>query len=403
MEPRRLENFRKGDRAEKLGIFLLQSFCAIAEVPRQEDFGLSDAVATLLRRQDRFLIAEDSFLVQFKSRTETLVEFLDGRFKALIGQDLPLFLGHVNLLTGTLELHTLGVALAHPNINEVAGIVAHLQGTDSEAGFKENALHVALNKPILRMSVSETESTEFTTKAYKVLKEWLKLERWNRRYRRSGISQQINWETNNVPSSAGASYMWSPGRAQDALEELVPLISILASHALRSAELRPALVAIVSWLRGHGVESDPAGTWAVLIGQAEVNDCLKKILDANPRADIACTFRVVGVGEDHLDFWLLGQDRDGKSSASRYTGTLDSIREKRFSANIESMGNQARIDLGFSEEWLSTHRVEPASPSHVTLPSVSGSQTEEVLLLRKLRDPPSNKGEHLIEPIGPKI
>jgi hypothetical protein len=65
---KRLQNYRAGDRAEKLGVPLLQAFCAVAEVPRQEDFGLMDAVATLLRKDGRFLYAEDSFLIQFTHR-----------------------------------------------------------------------------------------------------------------------------------------------------------------------------------------------------------------------------------------------------------------------------------------------------------------------------------------------
>ncbi len=67
---KRIRNYRAGDRAEDLGIFLLKAFCAVAPIPRQEDFGLADAVATLLRAEGRFWYAEDSFLVQFKSRTE---------------------------------------------------------------------------------------------------------------------------------------------------------------------------------------------------------------------------------------------------------------------------------------------------------------------------------------------
>ncbi len=84
---KRIANYRSGDRAEALGIVLLQSFCAVAPVPRQEDFGLVDAVATLLRREGRMLYAEDSFSVQFKSRTEKVIEYRDKRFMALLAQD----------------------------------------------------------------------------------------------------------------------------------------------------------------------------------------------------------------------------------------------------------------------------------------------------------------------------
>ncbi len=45
----RIANYRTGDRAEWLGMFLTQSLCAVAPVPREDDFGLFDAVAALLR------------------------------------------------------------------------------------------------------------------------------------------------------------------------------------------------------------------------------------------------------------------------------------------------------------------------------------------------------------------
>jgi hypothetical protein len=94
---KRIVNYRFGDRAEGLGIVLMQMFCAIAPVPRQEDFGIVDAVATLLRRDGRLVYAEDSFSVQFKSRTERVVKYVGERFDALLNQELGLFIAQVDL------------------------------------------------------------------------------------------------------------------------------------------------------------------------------------------------------------------------------------------------------------------------------------------------------------------
>src|ERR1700677_3083568 len=94
---KRIRNYRTGDRAEDLGIFLLRAFCAVAPIPRQEDFGLADAVATLLRPENRFWYAEDSFLVQFKSRTEKEVELRGPVFDRWLTQDLSILVGRVNL------------------------------------------------------------------------------------------------------------------------------------------------------------------------------------------------------------------------------------------------------------------------------------------------------------------
>lgn len=95
---KRIRNYRTGDRAEDLGIFLLKAFCAVAPIPRQEDFGLADAVATLLRLEDKFWYAEDSFLVQFKSRTEKAVELTGPVFERWLSQDLSVLVGQVNLI-----------------------------------------------------------------------------------------------------------------------------------------------------------------------------------------------------------------------------------------------------------------------------------------------------------------
>jgi hypothetical protein len=82
----RVANFRSGDRAEDFGVTLMKSFCAVADVPREEDMGIVDAVATLLRPEGQLLYPEDSIAVQFKSRTETSIEYLDERFQAVLMQ-----------------------------------------------------------------------------------------------------------------------------------------------------------------------------------------------------------------------------------------------------------------------------------------------------------------------------
>lgn len=53
-----------------MGAEMLRAICAVAEVPHPEDVGF-DAVATLLRRDGAFLLAEDSLCVQFKARSES--------------------------------------------------------------------------------------------------------------------------------------------------------------------------------------------------------------------------------------------------------------------------------------------------------------------------------------------
>jgi hypothetical protein len=381
---RRIKNFRAGDRAEKFGIFLLQAFCAVAEVPRPEDFGLMDAVATLLREDGKFLYAEDSFLVQLKSRTEKKIEYLGDAFKALKQQDLPVFVAHVDLTKSSVELYTLGEALAHPNINDIRGLVFHLKPRKGcPLGFVDDVIHVPLIKPILRWSTQDTENRAFTDKAYAVLKSLLALERWNRRYRAAGLSRQICWETNEVPTAGGQTYSWNPARGQESLGELVPLVSMLNSHAMQHAELREPLLAIVNWLQAHGIQADPNGSVSLTLQMSDSRDRMQRALNDNPGADVAFTFWLQATRPDFLNFWLFGLDRKGTGSGNRCAGSLQAIRELGFVAEQDIAGNQATLRLGLSDAWLEKHHFVPATPtSIVDSPAVAQGGTEIFLLRR---------------------
>src|SRR5436305_14802175 len=79
-------SFRSGNLAEHLGLLLLKGIAAVADVPRTEDIGL-DAVATLLRRDaDGNCYAEDGFVVQLKSYSETSIEYRHHELTWLLGQ-----------------------------------------------------------------------------------------------------------------------------------------------------------------------------------------------------------------------------------------------------------------------------------------------------------------------------
>ena len=89
-------NFRSGNLAEHLGLLLLKGVAAVADVPRTEDIGL-DAVATLLRRDaDGNCYAEDSFVVQFKSDSDTSMAYRAYQLSWFLAQSQPMFIGLVS-------------------------------------------------------------------------------------------------------------------------------------------------------------------------------------------------------------------------------------------------------------------------------------------------------------------
>src|SRR2546423_2198134 len=98
-------SFRSGNLAEHLGLLLLKGIAAVADVPRTEDVGL-DAVANLLRRaSDGNCYAEDGFVVQLKSHSETSIEYCDHELSWLLGQSQPMFIGRVSLKHSGISLH----------------------------------------------------------------------------------------------------------------------------------------------------------------------------------------------------------------------------------------------------------------------------------------------------------
>lgn len=377
---KRIENFRKGDRAEKLGVWLLQAFCAVAEVPRQEDFGLIDAVATVLRREHGCLYAEDSFLIQFKSRTENQVEYAGRRFEALLRQDLPLMIARVDLTQTAVELHTLGIALAHPNINDAQRVVAYLRPDESCVfSLVDDVLHVPLRKPILRWAAGDTESRAFRDQAYSVLKAWLNTERWNRRYRQAGLSRQVCWETNAVPTDGGETIMWTPSRGETALEEMTPVVRLLAFHAVEHSGLREPTRTIISWLREQQIEPDPDGFHGFSMLSRDYQDRLKSALASNTWADVAFAFSIVEVGNGYLTFWLFGRDKEGNGSGVRHSGSLQSLYGEGFKASVQVTGNEATVStIGFLESWLSEHGFVDRIPSHT-----ADQEPNQIILLQR--------------------
>ena len=172
---KRLANYRCGDRAELFGA-----------VPRQEDFRIVDAVATILRPDGRYLSAEDSFAVQFKSRTERHLEYLNERFDALLHQELGVFIARVDLRRADVKVYSVGAALLHPNINDMKGLVAYLDARPMS--FEDGVLHASLDPPVLHLNSCDLGNKDQQEHADSVMKRWLELDRWNANTERWGFS-----------------------------------------------------------------------------------------------------------------------------------------------------------------------------------------------------------------------
>lgn len=353
---KRIANYRSGDRSEALGIVLMQLFCAVAPVPRPEDFGIVDAVGTLLRRDGRFLYAEDSLLLQFKSRTTTCVEYLGDRFRALLDQELALFIARVDLTTAEIKLYCTGPALAHPNIHDMSGLVAYFEPIKQRVA--DGVLHTSLGVPALQWSAKDLADQTFEVKAYRIMKHGLELERWNRRYRKMGMQTSVMWTTNEMPTSGVTTILWNPQRSTKALEEVVPGLHLIASVAKTESALLEPVLSIMSWLRSHEVEADPGGMFRLLAmmdaGSKKMAEALQQCADA----EAAVHFVPTVVRPAEVTFWMHSAGREGHPySAQMDSGSIEELAERGISVCFDP-DDPERVSMNLNEVWLALRKCE---------------------------------------------
>jgi hypothetical protein len=379
---KRIRNFRAGDRAEDLGVFLLKTFCAVAPIPRQEDFGLADAVATLLRPDGKFWYAEDSFLVQLKSRTEKNVELEGAVFQRWLNQELSVFVGRVNLLDNTIELFTLGTALFDRRVHDANGLVVWL--VDGRDELRDSVLHLKLEKPILTWSVGDTEDADFTDRSYAILKHWLGLERWNRRYFRAGVAREIVWDTNKKPEVGQIIHTWTPALGHAALADIEPLVELLGLHCRRHPELWSRVHAVEEALRGGG-DSDMLASMRDIQRMTDTMSRLSDIVKEHPTADLVVTIHLLHMDAERANFWVYAHGRDGGGSGQRHEGTWEELKQKGFDHAIEGDIPNAKIKLSlgryFADKPISHEFIDGPSET----PTVSQGEHSPCYFLRRVR------------------
>ena len=380
---KRIRNYRTGDRAEDLGVFLLRAFCAVAPIPRQEDFGLADAVATLLRGEERFWYAEDSFLVQFKSRTEKGLTVEAPVFQRWLNQDLSVFVARVNLVESSVELFTLGTALCHRQVHEVRGLVAWLKA--GKEGVHGGDLHIKLRTPILRWSVASTEDREFTDRTYGIIKEWLRLERWNRRYFKAGVAREIVWETDQMPQAGAVVHSWRPIHGREALADIEPLVHLLGLHTRNHPELWTRVHAVEQALRGPNDASMLAGLQPFL-RMSDVLSRLSEVAREHPTADAVVTVQIVRVDEIGADFWIYTRGRDGPGSGTRHSGTWGELKEMGFDHDIEGGSPTKRVTLSLDRYFATRPIPHKVIDGPDAVPTVDRGDHSPFYFLRRLPD-----------------
>lgn len=195
-------NIRKADLAEDLGRLLLRHFCALAPIPKADDFGI-DTIATLLeidKENSLRELANKTFGVQFKAKSVREIKFLkEYEYNWLLNLDYPYFVCSVDITNSSMQIYSLHLVNSMPSINEnCTGLILTLDKTDNE-NKKNKILKLSLGEPIMDLSIQDIENPELIDKKKNILKKWILGEYENIKIRNIGFTKTFDWETNKLP------------------------------------------------------------------------------------------------------------------------------------------------------------------------------------------------------------
>lgn len=267
MSGRRLAATRSGDICEDLGVTLLKRFAAVAVVGRPEDVGI-DAVATLLRREDKMFYAEDSFFVQIKGSSVRKIKYADHEVKWLKNLELPLFIDSVDNTAGTVELfstHQLSQIFIEGPYDQVELFL------DPKVNVKTGrGCHIG--PPVLKWGVNFVTATDPPDKEYRLLKTHIEIAQRNLitvpiRYREDWV-----WKTGYTPKSGGVVIMGSSAPVvsdedtQNAFQGLSAGLHVLAmkAHTMDDRPLFEAVRTMIGVMRERGHQADPKNLYGLI-------------------------------------------------------------------------------------------------------------------------------------------
>ena len=210
MPARRGKNFRSGDLAEQLGIYLLQSVALVAPIPRTEDVGI-DVVCTLISDYNQYsYLAEDSFYVQIKSDGIKEIEYSDVEVEWLTNLKLPLFIAVIDKVETKISLYTckrLYDAIAMKKERSFIRLI--LEDSEKDDVFdlvdvKQTDIYLGI--PVVEWSISDLMNNELNTKAlfFSIMKEHVRIIHDAVELYILGCGMSYVWRTNEIPERIGA-------------------------------------------------------------------------------------------------------------------------------------------------------------------------------------------------------
>lgn len=340
----RLASYRHGDRAENLGIVLMQAICAVAPVPREEDMGIFDAIATVLRREGNLLFAEGSFLVQFKSAGIRKFEYSGAQLANMRAQDIPLFIASVNLKTATIELYPVGPALQRIGGEDSSVVIFHLkQKKHPPSGVQFN---VYMGKPALKWDMAEMNGCEFQRTSSSLLVAWLELLKDNTQKYRLGIYDEVKWETGAIPKLSGAYAMLSgPEEIEKGMQITGAALKWLTGQALIEDSIAIPVIQIAGWYASRGVNVD-VSMLSVKLMQKQMGIMIEDALAKNRDASFAQAIFSIEDNNFNFTFWIGNAGRTQKLS-----GSAAEILSKGIRLLVNEDGSEATI-VDVTAPWI---------------------------------------------------
>jgi hypothetical protein len=271
MTAMRLRSFRSGDLAEGLGVEMLRRFAAVAEVPREEDFGI-DAVCTLLRPAGDRVFAEDTFAVQVKSGSSSEhFDMSEDSCRWLRDLDIPLFLLDVDLARGSARVFTYEwaveelapaalsaqrgsrtlVTVIPKNRRSVVDSQPAILGDPST--LEPDMRWLWLGPPITAFALGDLVDDARVESLYRLMKAWCVHVKRSISLRRQKIRHQSRWETDVAPTrSGGLGVEALPEDAAEVAEGLALLLEraevVLLANRVRDRSRVTAARALVTLL-----------------------------------------------------------------------------------------------------------------------------------------------------------
>ena len=207
----RLLSFRSGDRSEYIALYFISRFAYINSVPRQEDFGLADFICFLGKQVDKFLFAENAFLVQVKSEEKEIKFNEDATVYLKNHANLPFFILVINKKLKRIKIFStwrLWYILSIARFDKINNISFHLnknifEDYNSIYNMDSNILNIALANPILNLTYDQIDNNQINF--YEIVKFWLQIENMNLMALRSHKTfcyGAEKWCENELPSKS---------------------------------------------------------------------------------------------------------------------------------------------------------------------------------------------------------